>query len=169
MNRWIIFLIGFSFLTSCSDDKEIKVYRLAKEKTTSKRLEWTTPEQWEEQPASGMRTASFLVEGVDISVIFLGGAAGGNLPNVNRWRDQISLPPWTEGEFAENRLEIDIPLGPTTIMDFSNRESNQRIIAAIVPFGSGTWFFKMMGNHDVMETQKPIFIKFLSTVHMSND
>ena len=61
---------------------------------------WTVPAGWEEKPASGMRVASYGVKSpdgrsADISVVAMGGGAGGELENVNRWRDQIGLEPAT--------------------------------------------------------------------------
>ena len=184
-------------LISCSDENEVKIYKLAKDSSSpentfhhqpplekmklpanvgnSHSISWTTPPEWEEQPAHGMRSGSFLAKGkdelsIDISAIFLGGAAGGDLPNVNRWREQISLPPWTFDEFLNNQVMIDTPLGKAKIVDFSSEEKlNQgehhtRIVAAILPYQGGTWFFKMTGEKTLMEVQKPIFQKFLEAV-----
>ncbi len=65
----------------------------------------TTPPNWEPQPLSQMRQASFLVKGdngaiADISFVSLGAAAGNVLDNVNRWLDQLGQPPITEQKLA---------------------------------------------------------------------
>src|SRR5262245_25745365 len=56
-------------------------------------IRWIAPAGWTEQPASGMRAASFRVpageEFIEVSVVPLGGEAGGELANVNRWRGQL--------------------------------------------------------------------------------
>src|SRR5205823_3483662 len=59
-----------------------------------------TPPNWEPQPLSQMRQASFLVKGdngavADISFVSLGAGAGNVLDNVNRWLDQLGQPPIT--------------------------------------------------------------------------
>src|ERR1044071_7499 len=103
------------FLSACDrSDQQIKVYRLAKaplEATPPANeampmdssppssmpgagpIASTTaaiPANWEPQPLSQMRQASFLVHGengalADISFVTLGPAAGNILDNVNRW------------------------------------------------------------------------------------
>ncbi len=54
-----------------------------------------------------MRVASFEVsengKTADVSVIPLGGMAGGDLANVNRWRGQVGLPPLAERRSAKAR------------------------------------------------------------------
>lgn len=160
---------------SCDQDDNIQVYRLAKQRSSPNHVEsgkiaWSTPREWVEQPASGMRTGSFLAKGpegqeVDISVIYLAGDAGGDLANVNRWRGQISLSSWTAEELLRNQNTIDTPLGKATIVDFSNEDENIRMIVAIVPYQEGTWFFKMLGEKELVERQQPIFHQFLQSVH----
>ena len=66
----------------------------------------STPPNWEPQPLSQMRQASFLVRGengavADISLVRLGAAAGNVLDNANRWLEQLGQPPITAEELAE--------------------------------------------------------------------
>lgn len=129
-------------------------------------IKWEKPSEWEEKPAGGMRYGSFLAEGdVDISVIFLEGMAGGNLANVNRWRQQIALGPWEYDEL-ESRLEVvENHLGEAKLVDFSSDEGNQaRVVAAFIPYKHGTWFFKMTGDNAFVENQKSSFLEFVSSV-----
>ena len=63
------------------------------------------PPNWEPQPLSQMRQASFLVHGdngalADISLVSLGAAAGNVLDNVNRWLGQLAEPPITADKLA---------------------------------------------------------------------
>jgi hypothetical protein len=58
-----------------------------------------------------MRVASYAVKrpdgrSADISVVAMGGGAGGELENVNRWRNQIGLDPVTEADLAGLRSII---------------------------------------------------------------
>jgi hypothetical protein len=39
-----------------------------------------------------------------------------------------------------------------------------RLIGAIIPREGRTWFFKLMGDEQVAEREKPIFVKFIKTV-----
>src|SRR5439155_13612790 len=116
-------------LAGCEKNSEIKVYRVSKApleesaaqqqdaiptNTAAPRMPGglapaaetasaavTTPPNWEPQPPSQMRQASFLVKGdnsavADISLVSLGTAAGNVRDNVNRWLEQLGQPPVTE-------------------------------------------------------------------------
>ncbi len=178
MNRLINWnLPGFALLLlffACSSSDEVKVYRLAKTPTREQALPkpnsetagilWETPLSWEEKPAHGIRVGSFVAKRdntVDISVIFLDGKAGGDLANVNRWRQQIDLGPWTASEFSSQTEDLEIQLGKAKLVDFKNN-NDQRTIAVIVPYKHGTWFVKMVGPAEASEQEKPIFHTFLT-------
>jgi len=136
---------------------------------------WTVPAGWEEKPASGMRVASYAVKrpdgrSADISVVAMGGGAGGELENVNRWRDQIGLEPVTEaglpglrslvaaGDRQVVMYELD---GKKAVLD---GKSAARTLAAILPAGEMTVFFKMTGENALVAEQKPQFLAWLKSV-----
>ena len=122
-----VIIVAMFALCACErDDQQIKVYRVAKaplESTpppdssmmptnaSSPSASSLTapgasnvaevPKNWEPQPLSQMRLASFLVRGAngataDVSFVMLGPAAGNVLDNVNRWLGQIKQPPVSE-------------------------------------------------------------------------
>jgi hypothetical protein len=189
-----------ALLASCDKKSEIKVYRVSKApleesapqqqdamptNTAAPRMPAslapaaasavTTPPNWEPQPLSQMRQASFLVKGdngavADISFVSLGAAAGNVLDNVNRWLDQLGQPPITEQKLAEIGQRLRTSLGDVTIVDLEGLPENAdpardgRIIAAMVTTGGSTLFFKMRGNADLSEAQKGDFIKWVAAV-----
>jgi hypothetical protein len=135
----------------------------------------TTPPNWEPQPLSQMRQASFLVKGdngavADISFVSLGSAAGDVLENVNRWLGQLGQPPITEQKLGEMAQRLHTSLGDVTVVDLAGLPDNAdpardgRIIAAMVTTSNGTHFFKMRGNADLTEAQKGDFIKWVAAV-----
>ena len=99
------------FLLGCKAEP-IVTYRLSKEPSPEatavgalpaahREVDWVVPSGWEEQAPSQMRVGSFLIKSpegktVDVSVVPLSGAAGGDLSNINRWRGQIQLSPIDE-------------------------------------------------------------------------
>ncbi len=120
-----------------------------------------------------MRVGSFGVTNsagqmADISVIPLGGLAGGELPNVNRWRGQVGLPPVQEAELAT--LWQPVPIGPETgkLIDMAGtnpaEEAKSHILAAVLTRGGTTWFFKMTGGHELVAAQKANFLAFLKSI-----
>ena len=136
---------------------------------------WTVPAGWEEKPASGMRVASYGVKrpdgrSVDISVVAMGGGAGGELENVNRWRDQIGLEPATEADLAG--LRSIIPSGNRQVVMYEldgkkavlDGKYPARTLAAIMPAGEMTVFFKITGESALVAEQKPQFLAWLKSV-----
>jgi len=187
-------------LASCEKNSEIKVYRVSKApleesapqqqdamptNTAAPRMPGglaptaetavTTPPNWEPQPLSQMRQASFLVKGdngavADISFVSLGSAAGNVLDNVNRWLEQLGQPPITEQKLGDIAQRLRTSVGDVTIVDLAGLPENAdpardgRIIAAMVTTGDSTLFFKMRGNADLTEAQKGDFIKWVAAV-----
>ncbi len=136
---------------------------------------WTKPAPWTEKPASAMRLASFASaekagESADISVIALGGPAGGMLANVNRWRGQIGLGDVDEAALKPLLSEMQIGGRAASLLDMAGtqpptgKSKPQRTIAATVEAGGQTWFFKMTGEESVVAAEKPAFIEFLNSV-----
>jgi hypothetical protein len=189
-----------SLLAGCERKSEIKVYRVSKApleesapqqqeamptNTAAPRMPGglaqtasaavTTPPNWEPQPLSQMRQASFLVKGdngavADISFVSLGVAAGNVLDNVNRWLDQLGQPPIAEQKLGDVAQRLRTSLGDVIIVDLAGLPKDAdpardgRIIAGMVTTGGSTLFFKMRGNADLAEAQKGDFIKWVAAV-----
>ena len=201
----IVCVVLLAALTACEKNSEIKVYRVSKApleeaapqqqeaiptNTAAPRMpgglapaaeaEVTTPPDWEAQPLSQMRQASFLAKGdngavADISFVSLGSAAGNVLENVNRWLGQLDQPPVTEQKLGEMAQLLHTSLGDVTIVDLAGLPNNAdpardgRIIAGMVTTGNSTLFFKMRGNADLAEAQKGDFIKWVAAVCDTQD
>jgi hypothetical protein len=197
-------IIGFvavaMLLANCEKNSDIKVYRVSKApleesvpqqqdamptNTAAPRMPGglapttetavNTPPNWEPQPLSQMRQASFLVKDdkgavTDISFVSLGAAAGNALDNVNRWLDQLGQPSTTEEKLGEIAQRLRTSLGDVTIVDLAglpkdaDPSKDGRIIAAMTTTGDSTLFFKMRGNAELTERQKGDFIKWVAAV-----
>jgi hypothetical protein len=195
---FVIFLIGCD-----RDDGKIKVYRVSKaplESSASERgtmptnaaspafltgvapigaTNATTPANWEPQPLSQIRQASFLVHGengaiADISFVSLGPAAGDVLDNVNRWLSQLAQPPITSDKLSSTIQKLSTGRGEVAIVDLTGQPENGdsdkdgRIIGAIASDKERTVFFKMRGNPALVGVQKENFIKWVSSVRNAN-
>jgi hypothetical protein len=136
---------------------------------------WTVPAGWEEKPASGMRVASYAVKrpdgrSADISVVAMGGGAGGELENVNRWRNQIGLEPVTEAELATQRSIVPAGNRQVVMYELDGKKAvleekyAARTLAAILPAGEMTVFFKITGENALVAEQKPQFLAWLKSV-----
>ena len=146
----------------------------------AKEASWKVPEGWEEQPLSSMRVGSFLIKGAngqlaDMSVVPLSGEAGGDLPNINRWRGQINLGPISDADLSAQSESIS-PAGRKMLyIDFVSHEpliNNQykkRLMAAIYHREGRTWFFKMTGEDATVLSAKPAFIHFLKSLKFNEN
>lgn len=139
-------------------------------------VHWTAPAGWEKQAASGFRKGSFLVHGADgktadVSVISFPETAGGLLANVNRWRNQLKLAPVADAAQAGTPMAVaghemffvDLVSEQATGPD----GTKTRILGGVLPLGSETWFFKMMGPDQLVEAQREGFRQFLESVEVS--
>lgn len=201
MKGAISFVIIVATLALCGcerDDQQIKVYRIAKAPLESTPPPDTSmmptnasspsassmtapgtsnvadvPKNWESQPLSQMRLASFLVRGAngataDVSFVMLGPAAGNVLDNVNRWLGQIKQPPVNEEKLKSMVQPLATTRGDVAVVDLSGEPENGdpnkdgRIIGAIATDETGTAFFKMRGNAALVGAEKENFLKWVS-------
>jgi hypothetical protein len=137
---------------------------------------WTVPAGWQEVPAAQFLLAEYSITGAngakaEVNVAQLSGNGGGVLPNVNRWRGQIGLDPVDETGLAKVTTTMAVAGGPATIVDMTGNDMSgqaTRLVAAIVPVGDQTWFYKLMGDEKVVAGQKDAFTKFVQTAKYSN-
>src|SRR5437762_3643245 len=193
----LVVLTGFFYGCNRNED-EIKVYRVAKPSGESEPMEKDAiastnapvkstlervpsassnvpvPPNWEPQPLSEMRQASFLVKGesgaiADISFVKLGSAAGNVLDNVNRWLGQLGQPPVTTEGLAEIIQKLPTPRGEVDVVDLNGKpedgdaSKDGRIIGAIAS-DEGTSFFKMRGNAALLGAEKEKFLKWIAAM-----
>ena len=134
-------------------------------------LRWTAPADWKTKPASAMRKGSYAVPGdggaeADLSITAFPGDVGGEVANVNRWRNQLQLPPLDDTAVAAAVTRVARNGLKFTLVDFASTGSAapQRIVGAMVPVEGATWFFKLMGPDAAVAKAKPAFEAFLATV-----
>lgn len=207
MREAVSLVMAGAILVFCGcerDDKQIKVYRIAKAPLEStpppdasmmptnasspSASSFTAPnsgavtevpKNWEPQPLSQMRLASFLVRGdngvsADVSFVMLGPAAGNVLDNVNRWLGQLKQPPVNEEKLKTMIQPLATARGQVAVVDLSGEPENGdpnkdgRIIGAIASDETGTAFFKMRGNVALVGAEKENFLKWVSASRSSS-
>jgi len=197
------FVMAVALLAGCKDNDRVQVYRVAKSPADSSapenpgigamapgapigagdvqapQITSEPPANWQPQPLSEMRQASYLVKDgngatADISLVMLPGSAGGVLENVNRWMSQLNLPAITGEKLVQIGQHIASPLGDVTLVDLeglpkgADPSKDGRIIGGISSEGGGTIFFKMRGNAALAESQKEAFINWIGSVRMAD-
>ncbi len=179
---------GLAFALAGCDRSEIAVYKVAKESSTptspamatgegvaTAPLTWTLPAGWQEVTPGQMRLAQFAVAGPDgkkaeVSIVMMGGTAGGELSNVNRWRGQVSLPPVAAEELSKLGEKVEAASAETKLYDFSGTTpagDKARILVASIQRDDASWFFKMTGDENLLAGQKPAFLGFLKSLKFS--
>jgi len=132
-------------------------------------LQWTLPGGWSQSFPGGMRYATFKVPGtgaIDGSVVTLPGDAGGELPNVNRWRGQIGLGPTDEAGLAAARTTVKSRAGAANVYDFTSQGARKsRLIAAILMVEGNAWFIKLTGDAEPVSAARPAFLQLLGSLH----
>lgn len=134
-------------------------------------FQFQKPEPWASLPVKGMRVVAFTVgqaqKQVEITVIPLGVEAGSLLDNINRWNRQIQLPAISKEALPEWASEITIDGQKSHFVDLHHKNassSQKRIMGAILKRGSKNWFFKMMGPHEAVGSQKEHFMNFITSI-----
>jgi hypothetical protein len=102
---------------------------------------------------------------IDASVVVLPGPAGGELANVNRWRNQIGLGPIDEPALARARTVLKTRAGPLHVYDFtSDGEPKNRVVAGLTSAKGDTWFVKLNGDAAAVSAARADFMKLLGSL-----
>ena len=107
---------------------------------------------------------------VDISVVVLPGQAGGDLANVNRWRNQLQLEAWSEKELNSRAERLKVSGENILVVDFASKENliqgkyKKRMIAAVLWIDGKSWFFKMVGEDKLVVGEKPHMMSLLRSI-----
>jgi hypothetical protein len=132
---------------------------------------WTIPAGWQEGQLAQFLVAKYVITGANgtaaaVNVSSLAGDGGGLLPNVNRWRAQLGLAPVTEADLA-NLTTIDASGGKATMIEFSGTDARTgkpaRLVGLVLPLGGQTWFYKLMGDENIVAQQKDALIQFVQS------
>jgi hypothetical protein len=106
---------------------------------------------------------------VTISVLPLRG--GDPVLNINRWRNQIQLPPITDkAEILSIVKELDTADRQGIFVDLANPKAPapNRILAVMVPTRTAMWFIKIFGPDALVGRQKANFEAFTHSFKFEN-
>lgn len=167
-DRFVEMINGLRFLHGDEPTAQSSV------KPTSKELVFDVPSGWTESSGSSLRIASYEIvkQGfptADFSITSFPGDAGGETANVNRWRQQIGLPRWSDAEVQAKQEVIEsgelsfalFDLMPET--DEEKAKVKERIFAAILKRDDRSWFYKLRGDVFLLETQRKKFRQTLTS------
>jgi hypothetical protein len=129
---------------------------------------WQVPAGWQEVAAGQFLVAKFTLTGdggatAAVNVSSSPGDGGGLAANVNRWRGQLGLSLSTD----ISTTPVDITGGKASLVDFSGTDARTsqpaRLVGIVVSQSDQTWFYKLMGDAKVVESQKAAFTQFVKS------
>jgi hypothetical protein len=132
---------------------------------------WVVPNDWQPGQLAQFLVARFLVKGdgdtvAAINVSQLAGDGGGLAANVNRWRAQLGLAAVSESEIAKLPT-IDASGAKATVTEINGTDPRSNkpasLVGIVLPLNGQTWFYKLMGDANVVAAQKDAFIKFVQS------
>ena len=138
-------------------------------------VEDMAPAEWKRRDPSALRQLSYQLDGeegtsADISLIILRGAAGRDLDNINRWRDEQGQGPIDQAEMDQSIEKFTTPAGSAVAVDIEGLPqgadplTNGRLVAAIVTHGDDGWFFRMRGNAELAAAHKQACLEWVKSV-----
>jgi hypothetical protein len=135
------------------------------------------PAGWKEVPNPQMLLAKYVIQGngdakAEVNISMLAGQGGGVMMNVTRWRGQLGLSPMSEDDFSKQVQTVNVAGGKGTLVDMTGTDAKtskkSRLIGVIAPQTNDTWFYKLMGDEQIVEQQKEAFLKFIQSAKFSN-
>ena len=138
---------------------------------------WAVPDNWAQDPSpSSIVSVAFNIDNAQgksrVTVTTLAGDGGGLLPNFNRWRRQLGLPPVDRPE-DQPTTQINGPPGVSTVtvVDLlapaSDPATRQRFLVAVLPYQNNTWYIKLTGPDTAVEQEKQAFEQFVASICVS--
>jgi hypothetical protein len=142
---------------------------------TESGITFTAPAEWSARPTRLSQTHVFEVADgertAEISISVLTRAGGELLPNINRWRSQLGMPPWSLDEMTAAISDREIgDMDATWVALIPEDEAGERATIGAVGYrGDAAWFFKMTGDQGVVQRERERFESFLKSIEFKSD
>jgi hypothetical protein len=133
---------------------------------------WTVPAGWQEVAAGQFLVAKFTIAGeggaqAAVNISMSAGEGGGLISNVNRWRKQLGLSDLSADEIIKEVTSVETSGGKAMFVEMAGTDAKSRqpaqLVGAMVPQAGQTWFYKLMGDPKIVESQKAAFTTFVQS------
>ncbi|GMW02425.1 MAG: hypothetical protein AMXMBFR84_35610 [Candidatus Hydrogenedentota bacterium] len=147
----------------------------AGESISTSQFTWTTPEGWEDQESTQLRTINLRMSGntsAEWYVSVLPGGGGGLDANINRWRSQMSLPELASDEI-QSLTRIPMLGGEAAMVSMAGEYSGMggqpakpsyTLYGAVLERPTDIVFVKMTGPTDVVAQYEDAFKAFCGSI-----
>ncbi len=138
---------------------------------TGDKPSWSVPSDWKEGELTQFLLAKYVIQGsgdasAAVNVSQLDRDGGGLLANLNRWRSQIGQPPTTDDDAAK-LPSIDASGAKGVLADYTGTDPATgkpvRLVGVVLPMNGQTWFYKLMGDPNLVAQQKDAFMAFVQS------
>lgn len=160
-------------------DAQRDAAKAAKAAKTAASLSFALPEGWAKVPASNdMRLAQFSAgagdQACEVAITRFPGTVGKELgptlDNLNRWRAQVGLAPWTELPAASQAVPMEISGAPGAVVQVAAAEgeaaTDKAALVAFVADEKNTYFIKLTGPTQAVEAQLVPMLAFLKSLKL---
>ncbi|RIK77262.1 MAG: hypothetical protein DCC67_12865 [Planctomycetota bacterium] len=137
-----------------------------------KEFTYEAPAGWQPGRYGDMRTAAFnIVEGdktaeVTVMPFPAAGAMADPMAQAQRWAGQVGLK---ASEADINAAKTEVTIGGIQGQQFKLLGPAQGVVAAMAAQGDRVWFFKMMGDRSLVESQQEPFEQFLRSIKFTDN
>ena len=129
-------------------------------------LKYKLPAGWKESSQKVTFAAKVIevdgVPGVKVTFTPLSPQGGNGLENVNRWRQQLMLPPWTQADLDRDGQVVATEAGPAMVVDLTG--GGQKLLGAVLKRPDAVWFVKLSGPAPVASPLREPFLELLRSV-----
>ncbi|MBI1336230.1 MAG: hypothetical protein GC164_04630 [Phycisphaera sp.] len=138
-------------------------------------VSFRVPEGWSLDPQPrNMRFATLVFthdnRSGEMAITAFPGDVGGELANVNRWRNQVGLLPVASLD-SEDAGTVNIDGQEARVYRFvatQGPSAGMGIVVAPIQHDGQTWFFKMTGAAPLLESQYEPFVSFLESLRFQS-
>ena len=129
-------------------------------------IKFTTPEGWRASRGTSMSVAAVeMVDGSAKVETTITPAGGELLANVNRWRGQVGLAPFSANELATALEKIEMAGGVSG--DYVRLVgAEQAIFGVVAKSGEQTWFIKLSGDAKLAEKERTKFESLVKSIEL---
>ena len=137
-------------------------------------VSWKLPAEWKHDPTPRMmREATFTTGPADapaeitIVTLPLQSFAADPDGNINRWRNQVGLPPSKNALADSPRQAAQVGDMEGVELVFANPEKKLSMRLIMVQRNSNLYYFKILGPEKTVQEQKDAFASFLSSIRIA--
>lgn len=138
-------------------------------------FEHQTPAGWKPGPTGPLRRLSYRIasegKSAEVTVINLPAGANDLLSNINRWREQVKLPPVTAAELDKVTQPItmgDVRGSYVELVGAGEESSRETILGVMAVRGDQAWFFKFKGPAALVAQEQGRFESFVKSVRFKS-